>query len=135
MSRAAAAPWTTRAATRKPALGATPQAAEARVNKLRPMTYSTRLPYRSPSLPAVISPAASARPYPATMNWIARGSRVQGALGIRQGHVDDEEVKQGDEGPGKQDGQRRPRGAGLGPVSGGARAVEVITCSLVSYLG
>ena len=62
ISRAAAAPWTTRAATRKPALGASPQAAEATVNNPRPRTYSFRLPYRSPSLPAVISPAATARP-------------------------------------------------------------------------
>ena len=131
MSRAAAAPWTTRAITRKVALGARPQAAEARVNRLRPMTYSRRLPYRSPSLPAVISPAASARPYPATMNWIAEGLAckvrwVSGRATLTM-KKSSREIKV----PASKTGSAARAGPASCLVSGGA-TVEVITCSSIS---
>ena len=37
-------------------------------------------------------------------------ARVQAALDVRQRHVDDEEVQQGNEGPGQQDRERAPGG-------------------------
>ena len=59
--------------TRNVAFGASPQAAEVTVNRARPIANIRRRPYRSPSRPPVIMPAAKVSPYPATTSWIAAG--------------------------------------------------------------
>ena len=51
-----------RAAISVPAVGASAQAAEAALNRIRPATYTRRRPSRSPSADAVTMPAAKARP-------------------------------------------------------------------------
>jgi hypothetical protein len=60
ISTAAAAPWTNRAATRAPSVGANPQAAEAAANTASPAAKARRAPIRSDSAPAVCSRAAKA---------------------------------------------------------------------------
>ena len=52
-------PWTTRATTSSPALGAKPQAAEATANQAMPMEKMRRRPKRSPSEPPRSRKAAS----------------------------------------------------------------------------
>ncbi|WP_237534704.1 hypothetical protein [Streptomyces sp. SID3343] len=55
---AAPTPCTTRAAISTPEVGARPAAGEAGVNSTMPTPNSRRLPYRSPSRPAVSMQAA-----------------------------------------------------------------------------
>ena len=94
ISRAAAPPWTTRAATRKPALGASPQAAEATVNSAEAEDV------HFPPAVRVAEPARGDQPgghreaVAGHDELDQRRSRVQVALGVRQRHVDDEEVEQ-----------------------------------------
>jgi hypothetical protein len=61
ISTAAAAPWTNRAATSAPRLGARPQAAEAATNSDSPAAKARRAPTRSDSAPAVSKRAANMR--------------------------------------------------------------------------
>jgi len=56
-------PCTVRAAISSEALGARAQAADATVNRARPMMKIRRRPKRSPSAAAVMMPAAKAIPY------------------------------------------------------------------------
>lgn len=70
---AAAPPCSTRATSRNPAVGASPQAALVTVNSARPTVNIRRRPYRSPSRPPLIMPTANASPNPATTSWMAAG--------------------------------------------------------------
>lgn len=56
---AAAAPWTKRATTSAPSLGARPQAAEATTNTASPVVKARRAPTRSESAPAENNSAAN----------------------------------------------------------------------------
>ena len=68
---APAAPCSTRAPIRSPALGASPQAAEVSVNRARPVMNIRRRPYKWPSRPPVIIPVANVSPYPAMISCTA----------------------------------------------------------------
>ena len=60
MTMAAPRPWSARAATSRPAVGAIAQAAEAMVNSVNPIVKIRRRPRRSPRAAAVMMPAAKA---------------------------------------------------------------------------
>ena len=64
--RAPPTPWTTRAATSTPLLGARPQAAEDNANQIAPMRKMRRRPKWSPSEPPSRRKAASVSRYPVT---------------------------------------------------------------------
>jgi hypothetical protein len=61
VSSAAPMPWSTLVAMRNVTVGANPQAAEARANHTMPISYTFRLPNRSPSEPPISRNAASVR--------------------------------------------------------------------------
>ena len=54
-------PWATRAAIRKPALGANPQSSEATVKPTMPIRNIRRRPTRSPARAEVIRPTAKVK--------------------------------------------------------------------------
>ena len=71
VSSAAASPCSTRAPIRVDTLGANPHAADAAVKSPRPRLNIRRRPNMSPSRPAVMTPAATASPNPATIHCTA----------------------------------------------------------------
>src|SRR5690242_21856298 len=62
-------PCTVRAAISAETSGATAQAAEATVNRARPMVKTRRRPKRSPRAAAVMMPAAKAMLYAVSVHW------------------------------------------------------------------
>jgi hypothetical protein len=62
MTIAPAMPCAIRASTSVVGLGASPQAADATVNRPSPIVYTRRRPSSSPSRPAVMRNAANDRP-------------------------------------------------------------------------